>query len=107
MLMLDNGGNLNITNDIGQTPIAFANQNTLKRLDLEKAIATTTSSFSPTIKKFDNNKFLSKKQNEVIQTEEICDFQLEKINEPTNDIRVVTSSNSTYLMTFLGGKKKE
>lgn len=101
--MLDNYGDLNNTNDKGQTPIAFASESTLKRLDLEKAIATTmTTTSSPSIfKNFDNNQFLTKKRpNEKFQTNEFCNFTLEKMKEPVENVRFTNENHLTHLVSF-------
>ena len=98
MLMLDNNGSLNSINDLGQTPLAFASRNTLKRLDLENAIATTTSSL---VQNFDNNKcLLSKKSADNFSINEFCNFRLEKMVDPTDKVCVVDDKQSRHLISF-------
>lgn len=98
MLMLDNGGDLNNTNDFGQTPLAFASHSTLKKLDLENGIATTTNS---SIHTFDNNKCLSsKKPKDLFRTNEFCHFQLDKMIDPSDKVRLVDQQHMIHLISF-------
>lgn len=98
MLMLDNGGNLNNTNDAGQTPLAFACLSTLKKMDLENGIATTQNSSIPT---FDNNKCLiAKKPLDIFKSTEFCNFQLDKMVVPSEKVRMVDNTNMTHLVSF-------
>lgn len=97
MLMLDNHGDLNNANDLGQTPLAFAIPSTLKRLDLENAIATTNSS---SIHNFDNNKFLKSKNPEVFKMNEFCSFNLEKMSLPSDKVRLIDSNLITHIVSF-------
>ena len=106
MLMLDNNGNLNNANDKGQTPLAFASESTLKRLDLENAVATTTSSSL----NFDNNKFLignSKKTTANDKFNEFCCFQLDKMVKPSDGVRIVDQQHKTHLISFPENVKTE
>ena len=65
MLLLDNGGDLNILNNNNQTPIAFAKESTIKCLDLERCIATTSS----------HGGSLNFNNNSILLREEIKDFK--------------------------------
>lgn len=95
--MLDHDGSLNRINDLGQTPLAFATRNTLKRLDLENAIATTTSS---SVQNFDNNKCLLKKSADNLNFNEFRNFQLEKMMNPTDKVCIIDNKQLRHLVSF-------
>jgi len=64
ILLISSGGNLNILNEIGQTPIAFGSESLLTLLDLKDAVATFNRQmpvkYLPL--EHDNNRFLTRFQ---------------------------------------------
>lgn len=106
MLMLENGGDLNSLNFYGQTPLAFANEKTLKRLDLEDGIATIDISTQSNVI-FDNNRLLSVDKNKpIIQVEEGCDFKIDHMTETSDLIRIKDNSDGHLKIISFPERKK-
>ncbi len=64
ILLISSGGNLNILNEFGQTPVAFGSETLLTLLDIKEAIATFNK-FEAKKKlppAYDNNSFFKRKQ---------------------------------------------
>ena len=70
-LLLNHGGNLNILNNYGESPVAFASKEIIEKMDLQQAIATVKDP-SRISSPFDNNKLL---------------YRQERKLEPFNDIQ--------------------
>lgn len=64
IVLISKGGNLNLLNDHGQTPVAFGSESLLKLLNLKDAVATYEGNGSKTLPPgHDNNQFLVKLNN--------------------------------------------
>jgi len=65
------GGDLNILNKNGLTPLAFGSENTLRKLNLIDLVSSTNNKNS-----FDNNKSINKKYPKIIEPEGRAEFEI-------------------------------
>jgi Spore coat polysaccharide biosynthesis protein F, CMP-KDO synthetase homolog len=96
-LLISKGGNLNILNDDGQTPLAFGSETMLNLLGLKEGVATfTTNTKSEYLPKgLDNNKLLSKLN--YSEASEAIDFSYNQLAVPTTEIIQSSNKVQSYL----------
>jgi len=86
--LISNGGNLNILNDNGQTPVAFGNERLLALLNLNNATATyanyTHSKVLP--KEMDNNRFLVRLHTKGDKDNDHLAFDYEALEQPLGQV---------------------
>ena len=68
---LNHGGDLNVLNKNGLTPLAFGSENTLRKLNLIHLVSSTLNKNS-----FDNNASINRKYPKVIEPEGRAEFEI-------------------------------
>lgn len=103
MLFIENEANLNILNDNGQTALAFANEKTLKLLDLEKGVVSVNN-----LKEhldFDNNKLFYRAKNEKLKFNNKAEFDFKPIADYTVNVRINNTESEKELLSYKGTRE--
>ena len=89
ILLISNGGNLNVLNEHGQTPVAFGSERLLALLNLKDATATynVNQNYGRTLpKEIDNNRFLVKYHAKGDQINDNLSFDYETLGRPLGQV---------------------
>ena len=105
MLLLDDGGNFNILIKNNQTPIAFAKEGTVTRLNLENCIATTDSQSG--CFKFNNNSVFKREEVKDFEYQTSLKLKYERIEVPSTKITKSDSEGRIKIQAYFPQEPKK
>ena len=100
MLLLVKGGNLNMLNDEGFTPLAYGSERIINLLDLKSGVATFNkqgSAIRELPEEFDNNHLLKRDDREKSQGDHVAKMKYRPIGSPKDSVRSDEKTISQYL----------